>query len=355
MNRFSKEYEGNDVYFECQIRASPHVTEVRWWFEGKEIHTNTSAGVIVSNQSLVLQRVTRFHRGRYTCRSVIGFACTAQVCREFIATNKEGEGESNSVHLRVQYTPVCKASQKILYGAARLEAVKVYCEVEADPTEVTFQWSFNNSNENVEITNHVSDGTMSTATYIPKTEFDYGTLFCWGRNNVGKQIEPCVFSVIPAGPPDPVKNCTVINQTEESIRIDCSEGYDGGLHQRFVMEVNDISRHKVRSNITNGRPTFIARSLPSGTSFVVVIYAFNAKGKSKSVALTAATLALPESMTRMGGGNVWQLTFSPVFGLLILIVVVVVIIAFIIVIVWKLKPNSHRIRKAKGTIKEAIC
>lgn len=55
------------MYFECNIRASPWVTEVRWWFEGKELHTNTSAGVIVSNQSLVLQRVQRRNRGRYTC------------------------------------------------------------------------------------------------------------------------------------------------------------------------------------------------------------------------------------------------------------------------------------------------
>jgi hypothetical protein len=90
--RHSHIQEGNDVYFECNIRAAPWVTEIRWWFEGKEIHTNTSAGVIVSNQSLVLQRVQKMHRGRYTCSAV----------------NTEGEGESNSVHLRVQYAPVCK-------------------------------------------------------------------------------------------------------------------------------------------------------------------------------------------------------------------------------------------------------
>lgn len=115
--RHSHIQEGNDVYFECTIRSSPWVTEIRWWFEGKEITSNTSAGIIVSNQSLVLQRVQRANRGRYTCSAV----------------NTEGEGESNSVHLRVQYAPVCRQNQKILYGAARMEAVRVLCEVDSDP------------------------------------------------------------------------------------------------------------------------------------------------------------------------------------------------------------------------------
>lgn len=93
--RHSHIQEGNDVYLDCVIRASPWVTEVRWHFEGKELQTNTSAGVIVSNQSLVLQKVRRSHRGKYTCS----------------ATNVEGEGVSNPIHLRVQFAPICRAGK----------------------------------------------------------------------------------------------------------------------------------------------------------------------------------------------------------------------------------------------------
>ena len=95
--RHSHIQEGNDVYFECVIRASPWSYEVRWHFEGRELQTNTSAGIIVSNQSLVLQKVRRQQRGKYTCS----------------ATNSEGDGESNAVHLRIQFAPICKAGKFI--------------------------------------------------------------------------------------------------------------------------------------------------------------------------------------------------------------------------------------------------
>lgn len=41
--------------------------------------------------------------------------------------------------------------------------------------------------------------TISELVYTPKNERDYGTLACWGKNSIGKQAEPCVFQVVPAG------------------------------------------------------------------------------------------------------------------------------------------------------------
>lgn len=81
--------EGNDVYMECDIRANPWVTEISWTFEGRELHTNVSAGLIISNQSLVLQRVQRTNRGHYTCS----------------ASNSEGMGESKPLYLSIQCKP----------------------------------------------------------------------------------------------------------------------------------------------------------------------------------------------------------------------------------------------------------
>lgn len=41
--------------------------------------------------------------------------------------------------------------------------------------------------------------TVSELIYTPKTERDYGTLACWGKNSIGKQSDPCLFQVVPAG------------------------------------------------------------------------------------------------------------------------------------------------------------
>jgi hypothetical protein len=47
--------------------------------------------------------------------------------------------------------------------------------------------------------NVMVDGTVSIASYKPKTEMDYGTMLCWGDNELGRQSVPCVFHIIPAG------------------------------------------------------------------------------------------------------------------------------------------------------------
>ena len=54
-------------------------------FQGHEIHHNVTAGIILSDHSLVLQGVTRHTAGDYTC----------------LAANTEGKGTSNPVTLRV--------------------------------------------------------------------------------------------------------------------------------------------------------------------------------------------------------------------------------------------------------------
>lgn len=53
--------------------------------QGKQLNHNISGGVIIANQSLVLQGVSRASAGNYTC---VGF-------------NQEGEGVSNSFYLNV--------------------------------------------------------------------------------------------------------------------------------------------------------------------------------------------------------------------------------------------------------------
>ncbi|XP_065167527.1 uncharacterized protein [Atheta coriaria] len=275
--------EGADVYFECNIKSNPWVYKVSWRHNGKTLFSNAQAGTIVSNQSLVLQSVTRARAGTYTC----------------IGSNQEGDGESNTVDLNVKYAPVCRPGQQKVYGAARQEIVRITCELEANPTDVQFIWKFNNSAETIDIpASHVAtEKTRSTAAYTPMTELDYGTLLCWGKNEIGVQKDPCVFYINPAGKPDALSNCTILNQTVESLHVECIEGFDGGLQQEFVMEVYDTQSGKLVSNVTSRTPYFSVAGLESGSGFDIQVYAGNVKGRSRVTRLHAFTAKSAEKHT----------------------------------------------------------
>ena len=128
------------------------------------------------------------------------------------------------------------------------------------------------------------------------------------------------------GPPDPVADCTMTNKTYNSLFVTCIAGYDGGMHQTFVIEVHeqryyDDFAKKYKSSPMDGsipsssmkdgnnysgyvgaysgtttlsgmtplppspiyrlemiqEPRFAIENLPPGTAFTLVIYAKNEK------------------------------------------------------------------------------
>ena len=97
--------------------------------------------------------------------------------------------------------PVCTPKGVKVYGVAKMETAHIACKVEANPPEVRFRWTFNNSAEAKQVeerfihTNH----SRSVLTFTPTRTLEYGTLMCWSRNDVGEQRNPCVFHIIAAG------------------------------------------------------------------------------------------------------------------------------------------------------------
>ncbi|KAI5747067.1 hypothetical protein M8J77_010726 [Diaphorina citri] len=264
--------EGDDVYFECQVRANPPTRKLSWTRNGIPLAHNTSARIILSNQSLVLQKVSRQSAGTYKCSAI----------------NTKGEATSNQLKLRVKYAPICKSDRIVIVGASRSESVDIHCAVEADPPARSFKWKFNNSGETLDVgSERFSSGSRgSMLRYTPVTELDYGTLSCAAQNAIGTQVTPCLYQVVLAGKPQPPQNCSVRNETTSSVHISCTPGYDGGLPQTFTLELYSASDLNLLVNLTNlDTPAFTLEDLGlDGTVLMrVVISGVNAKGRSLPV------------------------------------------------------------------------
>ena len=134
-----------------------------------------------------------------------------------------------------------------------------------------------------------------------------GKLRCWAKNRIGMQREPCVFVVTKAGPPTPLANCSVTNKTTTSLTIECIPGDNGGSKQHFHAHVFQVDSEEgspenhffsdeslqtqSKMNLTSEKsPTFYLSSLNPGTSYMVELYASNARGQSDRSRLSVTTL-----------------------------------------------------------------
>ena len=96
---------------------------------------------------------------------------------------------------------MCSPGQVTTYAVGRYEDAEVTCSVDANPPQHSFQWTFNNTADTIDVPQgrFSSSSTHSVITYTPMTSLDYGTLLCWAANEIGSQKEPCVFHIVPAG------------------------------------------------------------------------------------------------------------------------------------------------------------
>ncbi|XP_048507563.1 hemicentin-2-like isoform X2 [Athalia rosae] len=353
--------EGDDVYFECKVRANPKEYKLSWFKDGKEMKNNATGGIVLSDYSLVLQGLTRSSAGEYTC----------------LAANSEGKTASNSVPLQIMFTPVCKEGKsEVVVGALKQETVSLVCAVESRPPPLTFHWTFNNSGELVEVAqsrypNVQSPGTPSIAeslreyqrfhgsrlNYTPATEMDYGTVACWASNQVGRQRTPCLFQVIAAGRPYPLHNCTATelsaplefedlsSKSASGLAVKCSEGYDGGLpiqsyHLDIVGDEDDglILNNKTVAAGSNG-PEFEVAGLTPGRSYRLFLYAINGKGRSEPTILEPVTL---KGVAMYTTGNADASILSPVLlGLAATATLLALAVAGILAALYKKHSNGR--------------
>lgn len=74
----------------------------------------------------------------------------------------------------------------------------------------------------------------------------------------------------------------------------CSEGFNGGLTQQFMLEVRDSQTSELRANYSSPVPRFTVNSLMPSAIYLASVYAFNSKGRSDPTVVQAAMLRMPE-------------------------------------------------------------
>ncbi|KAF8774401.1 Hemicentin-1 like protein [Argiope bruennichi] len=232
---------GHPVEIVCESAGSRPSAKITWWLNGTHLsdHTETVHDNITSSTLRLLPKL-QHHRSPLICRAdnpklfnshledvrLLNVTCghtsslppldkgrggsTAEGGRLRPSGVRGGrqpsciEGglalqRSASLTQRVSHghhAPVCRENQQITYVVGLNESVVVRCEVEAQPTDVTFKWEFSNTVHKHYNLQHTSEGVVSNATYMPVTPADYGTLFCWANNSIGHQQSSCFFTVI---------------------------------------------------------------------------------------------------------------------------------------------------------------
>ena len=264
--------EGNDVFFVCKIFSNPPIDRmVEWYHNDKPLKQNQRKGIIMnsSGTNLVLQKVEKEANGNYTCRATNGVPSVGHY------------QQSEPFNLDVKYLPVCVPEGVKVYGVAKEENVRIRCQVAANPSNLTFRWTFNNSAEikDVDKSKFSVNNSVSLFSYKPERELDYGTLMCWSRNDIGEQQKPCVFHIIAAGRPDPVKNCTTSNVNNSAFQINCAPGFNGGLPQNFTIEViENETLDKIVYKAMSTQPVFSVTDLKDSKDYRVYVIPVNMKG-----------------------------------------------------------------------------
>lgn len=91
--------------------------------------------------------------------------------------------------------------------------------------------------------------------------------------------------------PESVKNCLIFNKKTDAFGVACTEGFNGGLKQEFLIEVYEILSNPILiKNFTSQFAQFSITGLQPLQTFQLRIFAVNKKGLSEPVHVQAQTL-----------------------------------------------------------------
>lgn len=69
------------------------------------------------------------------------------------------------------------------------------------------------------------------------------------KKKIVKKTNRIIYQLL-LGRPFPLQNCSITNQSADSLQVDCIEGFDGGLPQSFMLELVELNNLRLARNIT---------------------------------------------------------------------------------------------------------
>ena len=100
-------------------------------------------------------------------------------------------------------SPVCKDNQRSVYPASIGELIDITCTIEANPRQVTFWWTKNQTQgETIEMeTKLIPPGEPLRSIFKVNVESqsDFRSYFCGAKNVIGSIESLCIFTIVPQG------------------------------------------------------------------------------------------------------------------------------------------------------------
>ena len=189
--------------------------------------------------------------------------------------------------------PKCVSQQRVVETSLSFPT-NIFCQVKANPENVTFVWESANIDDSRRISIS-SKSLRSKLSLIPQTWADFGVYTCWAHNTVGSnQNNPCIFNVTDSGQslPKPVTDCRV-NASYSSVYLKClySQPYSHRPNTHFLekdtefhLEVRDSHNKRLIVNLTNSvEPVFNITNIEWAPIYQLIVYVSNAFGVSNEV------------------------------------------------------------------------
>ncbi|XP_069974958.1 nephrin-like isoform X2 [Penaeus vannamei] len=271
--------EGDSVTLVCHVDAVPN-PDIEWRREGYNFErTKTKKHATRNIAEMTITNVTKEDTGVFACHS----------------KNEIGEATIVNATVIVKHKPIIDTSPQYQKAAAEAGGnVQMVCRARGAPY-IDFTW-YTSENTPIEkaiysrFTNRYKvedrkliDGlvTYESVLHINNvTSKDYGFFQCQARNSIGSSHT--VIHLDGTSRPDTPLDLKVLNFTHDSVDLEWTPGFDGGLPQKYRIRYNidTTKRYQYMDVYPENSTVFTVTGLALGTTYAFSVLSYNDKGES---------------------------------------------------------------------------